>query len=70
MPSGAGHDAQIVASLGPVGMIFVPSIGGRSHCPQEATDPADLVLGAQLLLAALVELDGSLADDGLQGGKR
>jgi N-carbamoyl-L-amino-acid hydrolase len=70
MPSGAGHDAQIVASLGPVGMIFVPSIGGRSHCPQEATDPADLVLGAQLLLAALVELDGSLADDGLLGGKR
>ena len=57
MPSGAGHDAQIVAALGPVGMIFVPSIGGRSHCPQEATDPEDLVLGVEMLFAALVELD-------------
>jgi N-carbamoyl-L-amino-acid hydrolase len=61
MPSGAGHDAQIVASLGPVGMIFVPSIDGRSHCPQESTSPDDLVLGAQLLLASLIELDASAA---------
>jgi allantoate deiminase len=59
MPSGAGHDAQIIASLGPVGMIFVPSVGGRSHCPQETTDPADLVLGSEMLLAALFELDAS-----------
>jgi allantoate deiminase len=57
MPSGAGHDAQIVAALGPVGMIFVPSSGGRSHCPEEATDPADLVLGAEILLATLLQLD-------------
>jgi N-carbamoyl-L-amino-acid hydrolase len=61
MASGAGHDAQIMAALGPVGMIFVPSVGGRSHCPQETTDPADLALGAQLLLAALVELDASVS---------
>ncbi len=59
MPSGAGHDAQIVAALGPVGMIFVPSSGGRSHCPEEATDPADLVLGAEILLSTLLELDTS-----------
>lgn len=61
MPSGAGHDAQIIAALGPVGMIFVPSVDGRSHCPQETTDPADLVLGVQMLLATLVELDASLS---------
>jgi allantoate deiminase len=57
MPSGAGHDAQILAAIGPVGMIFVPSSGGRSHCPEEATDPADLVLGAEILLSTLLELD-------------
>jgi allantoate deiminase len=60
MPSGAGHDAQIIAAIGPVGMIFVPSSGGRSHCPEEATDPADLVLGAEILLGALLELDNAL----------
>ncbi len=38
LPSGAGHDAQIFAQLAPAAMIFVPSIGGRSHCPEEKTD--------------------------------
>ena len=61
MPSGAGHDAQIVAALGPVGMIFVPSAGGRSHCPEESTDPADLVLGAEILLSTLLKLDSPKA---------
>jgi N-carbamoyl-L-amino-acid hydrolase len=37
LPSGAGHDAQMVAALGPMGMIFVPSAGGVSHSPKELT---------------------------------
>jgi hydantoinase/carbamoylase family amidase len=53
LPSGAGHDAQHVANLGPMGMIFVPSIAGISHNPAEATAPDDLVAGARTLLAAL-----------------
>ena len=53
LASGAGHDAQYIAALGPIGMIFVPSLGGLSHNPGEATAPADLVGGAATLLAAL-----------------
>jgi hydantoinase/carbamoylase family amidase len=53
LASGAGHDAQHVAALGPIGMIFVPSIGGLSHNPGEITAAADLVAGAATLLAAL-----------------
>ncbi len=49
MPSGAGHDAQVVARAVPTGMLFVPSIGGRSHTAEEATRPEDLVRGAQVL---------------------
>jgi N-carbamoyl-L-amino-acid hydrolase len=52
MPSGAGHDAQIVADLAPVGMIFVPSRGGLSHAPGESSDEAHLIAGAQVLLRA------------------
>jgi beta-ureidopropionase / N-carbamoyl-L-amino-acid hydrolase len=51
MPSGAGHDAQILAAVAPVGMIFVPSIGGVSHVPEEDTAPEDLISGAQVLLS-------------------
>src|SRR5256885_7882407 len=51
--SGAGHDAQILATRCKVGMLFVPSIGGRSHCPEEATKPADLELGTRVLARAL-----------------
>lgn len=50
LPSGAGHDAQNFAGLVPTGMIFVPSINGRSHCPEEATDRADLEAGFAVLL--------------------
>ena len=45
LPSGAGHDTGYLAAIGPAAMIFVPSAGGRSHCPQEHTDAADLALG-------------------------
>jgi len=51
--SGAGHDAQVLAARCAVGMLFVPSIGGRSHCPEEATDPTHLALGTRVLARAL-----------------
>jgi allantoate deiminase len=51
--SGAGHDAQVLAARCSVGMLFVPSIGGRSHCPEEATDPVHLALGTRVLARAL-----------------
>lgn len=54
MPSGAGHDAQIVADLAPIGMIFVPSKRGISHAPAEDTAPGDLVQGANVLLHAVL----------------
>lgn len=57
MPSGAGHDAQAMAQLGPMGMIFVPSIGGISHSPQEFSRPADITNGANVLLRAVVAAD-------------
>jgi N-carbamoyl-L-amino-acid hydrolase len=50
MPSGAGHDAQMLARVCPAGMIFVPSVKGISHNPAEHTDPADLAAGADVLL--------------------
>lgn len=56
MPSGAGHDAQMFARVCPTGMIFVPSVKGISHNPAEHTDEADLVAGANLLLATLFTL--------------
>ncbi|MFT3866091.1 MAG: Zn-dependent hydrolase [Solirubrobacterales bacterium] len=56
MTSGAGHDAQSFADLTQVGMIFVPSIGGHSHCAEEATDPADLELGTEILFDVVREL--------------
>ncbi len=57
MPSGAGHDAQSMAHLGPVGMIFVPSVNGVSHAPEEHTEPADVTNGANVLLGTLLALD-------------
>ncbi|MDQ2724844.1 MAG: Zn-dependent hydrolase [Actinomycetota bacterium] len=57
LPSGAGHDAQYLATLGPMGMIFVPSVDGISHNPAESTSPALLVAGARTLLDAVRLLD-------------
>ena len=59
LPSGAGHDAQDMARLGPVGMIFIPSIGGISHSPKEFSRPQDIENGANVLLTALLKLDGA-----------
>jgi len=52
MPSGAAHDAQEVARVADVGMIFVPSIAGRSHCPEEDTAFADIADGTSVLYKA------------------
>ena len=56
LPSGAGHDAQNMASLAATGMIFVPSAGGRSHSPLEHTDLEYLEHGANVLLGTLLRL--------------
>ena len=56
MPSGAGHDAQILAAVCPAGMVFVPSVKGISHNPAEFTEPDDLIAGANVLLNTVVAL--------------
>ena len=55
MPSGAGHDAQVVASFTPTGLLFVPSIGGVSHNPAEFTHEHDCENGANMLLQIVLE---------------
>jgi beta-ureidopropionase / N-carbamoyl-L-amino-acid hydrolase len=57
LPSGAGHDAQEIARLCPVGMIFVPSVAGISHSPKEFSRPEDIANGANVLLHTLLKLD-------------
>ena len=57
MPSGAGHDAQDLARICPMGMIFVPSVKGISHSPLELTRPDDVTNGANVLLQAVLRLD-------------
>jgi N-carbamoyl-L-amino-acid hydrolase len=57
LPSGAGHDAQMMAQLGPMGMIFVPSVGGVSHSPKELTRWEDCARGADVLLRTVLEMD-------------
>jgi N-carbamoyl-L-amino-acid hydrolase len=57
LPSGAGHDAQSVARFAPIGMLFIPSVGGISHSPKEFSRPEDVVRGANVLLNAVLALD-------------
>lgn len=59
MPSGAAHDAQVVATFAPVGMIFVPSRGGQSHSPAEWTAWHDIEAGVNLALNTVASLCGS-----------
>ena len=54
MPSGAGHDAQVMSRVCQAGMIFVPSIGGLSHSPKESTNWDDCVNGANVLLQTVL----------------
>lgn len=57
LPSGAGHDAQDMAHIAPMAMIFVPSKDGISHAPQEYTAPADIANGVDVLLRTLLAID-------------
>lgn len=57
MVSGAGHDAAFMARLCPSAMLFVPCRDGRSHCPEEWADAADLALAAEVLANTIMELD-------------
>jgi beta-ureidopropionase / N-carbamoyl-L-amino-acid hydrolase len=59
LPSGAGHDAQNLAKLAPMGMIFIPSIGGISHSPQELSRWSDCANGADVLLRTVLRVDRS-----------
>ncbi|MDX1332137.1 MAG: Zn-dependent hydrolase [Robiginitalea sp.] len=62
MQSGAGHDAQDMALICPVGMIFIPSKGGISHSPDEYSSPEDIANGADVLLSTLLQLDRKLTE--------
>jgi len=57
MPSGAGHDAQSIARIAPIGMIFVPSVEGISHSPKEFSRPEDIQNGVRVLLRTLLKAD-------------
>ena len=57
MPSGAGHDAQDIALIAPIGMIFVPSVDGISHSPREFTSAQDMANGASVLLRSILAID-------------
>ncbi len=57
LPSGAGHDAQMMAKLGPMGMVFVPSVGGISHSPKEFTPWQDCANGTNVLLQTILLAD-------------
>lgn len=60
LPSGAGHDAQEIADLCPIGMIFVPSRDGISHSPREFSTAEDITNGANVLLHTLIKLDTTI----------
>jgi N-carbamoyl-L-amino-acid hydrolase len=60
LPSGAGHDAQQIARVAPMGMIFVPSREGISHSPREYSSPEDVSRGAEVLYRTLLAMDRDL----------
>lgn len=59
MPSGAGHDAMVVGRYMPAGMLFIPSIGGRSHDIVEDTAEDDIVLGCEVLASVIARIEAS-----------
>lgn len=59
IPSGATHDAVHMAVLAPMGMIFIPSKGGKSHCPEEWSSTEDIAVGVHALLTTLQHLDAT-----------
>lgn len=62
MPSGAGHDSQEMTRIAPTGMIFVPSVGGISHAPEEFTSPEDMANGVNVLLRTVLAIDRGALD--------
>jgi hydantoinase/carbamoylase family amidase len=59
LPSGAGHDTQCLATMAEVGMLFVPSVGGISHAPEEFTQPDDVIAGVRALAACWAAITGA-----------
>ncbi|HJM42256.1 MAG TPA: Zn-dependent hydrolase [Nitrospinota bacterium] len=59
MHSGAGHDAQVLGKFTPAGLYFIPSVGGRSHCPDELSRWKDIETGTNVMLHTLLELAGA-----------
>jgi N-carbamoyl-L-amino-acid hydrolase len=62
MPSGAGHDAQEMAHITRMGMIFIPSVGGISHSPGEYSRKSDIVNGVNVLLHTILKIDSGALD--------
>jgi N-carbamoyl-L-amino-acid hydrolase len=62
MASGAGHDAAFLARIAPSAMLFIPSRDGRSHCPEEWSEPGELAVGAAVMLDAVRRIDRGLPD--------
>lgn len=60
MLSGAGHDAMVMASITDVGLVFVPSKDGRSHCPEEWTDYEDLQKGIEIVCETIIEISEAI----------
>ncbi|KOF56482.1 MULTISPECIES: M20 family metallo-hydrolase [Clostridium] len=60
LPSGAGHDANHINNIAPVGMIFVPSKDGKSHCPEEYTSYEEIEVGVTALIQSLISFDENL----------
>ena len=56
MPSGAGHDAQFFTDIIPTGLLFIPSVGGVSHAPDEWSHWHDVEKGCNVLLGTVLEL--------------
>ncbi|MFO1298890.1 MAG: Zn-dependent hydrolase [Burkholderiaceae bacterium] len=57
MASGAGHDAAFVSRVAPSAMLFVPCLGGRSHCPEEWSEASQLAAGTDVILEAILRID-------------
>uniref|UniRef100_UPI003593BDCA M20/M25/M40 family metallo-hydrolase n=1 Tax=Aquiflexum sp. TaxID=1872584 RepID=UPI003593BDCA len=57
MQSGAGHDVQEMALLGPIGLVFIPSKDGISHNPKEYSSPSQMAKGADVMLHTVLLLD-------------
>src|SRR5690606_16411651 len=57
LPSGAGHDAVYLAGIAPAGMVFIPCLNGRSHCPEEGIQLAHMEAGLKVLLQSIQTID-------------